>query len=337
MGQLGRRPGRIASVKIVELAELPPRLGRQLADLSWLDGDNTPLDADDLHRMRRLGYRSRSSQSLLAVENGQVLGRVDTSVHSFLTPAGRQAVTWLSEVMTRPDAVRRGIATALLTEAHRRARRRGHRWAFLWTHRPWVAHDLYGRLGYRDAYAPPAALRRIPRIPRAILPTPYRWKKLEPAEIPLLERMLRESSRNRYGFIPRPPGSFQARFRLGWRKTADYRVLLRARRAVGYAYVPSTRYASTAYEVVVSRPEHAPAMLAGLERESAGRWLAFARTTFITDNEPLLRSRGYAVYRVAHPTVMALALRPDSRAPVSADPVRVCRSPRFTFHGGDVI
>lgn len=322
-------------MKIVELAELPARLGSQVAYLSWLDGD-TPWDADDLRRMRRVAYPSVRSQSLLAVEGDQVLGRVDTSAHSYTTPAGREVVTWLSGVVTRPDAVRRGIATALLAEAHRRARRNGHRWVFLWTHRPWVAHELYEALGYRDVYSPPAALRRIPRAPRAVLPAPYRMRKLRPAEIPLLERLLREASRGRYGFVPRFRHSFRVRFQLGWRRVADYRMLFRAGRAVGYAYVPSTRYASTANEVVVNRAEHARAFLLGLERESAGRTLALDRTTFITDHEGLLRERGYAVFRVAHPTVMAIALRPRTRASTSADPARVCQSPRFVFHGGDV-
>ena len=322
-------------MRIVELSELPDRLGPQIGALNWLDGD-PPYDARFLHRLRALGYPASDYQALLAVEGGQVLGKLDTTIHPYVTPAGTEQVVWVSGVETRPDALRRGVARTLLGEAHARERAAGRRWAFLWTHRSWVAHRMYEQLGYRDVYSPPAALRRLARSPRRVLPRGYGWRTLRPTEHNVLESLLSEASAGRHGFIPRYRGSFRLRFKLGWRRPSDYRVLSKDSKLVGYAHAPSSRYARAGYEIVVNHPRHAGAMLDGLERETAGRWLALARTTFITDHEELFRKRGYAVYRHAHPTMMAKPLHPDSRYPSSAGPAAVCGSPAFLFHGGDV-
>jgi GNAT superfamily N-acetyltransferase len=287
------------------------------------------------HR-RALGYPSSEYQALFAVEGGQVLGKVETTIQSYRTPAGTEPVVWVSGVATRPDAVRRGIARALFREVHRRERSAGRRWAFLWTHRSWVAHHLYETLGYRDVYSPPSALRLIPRADFRTLPRGYRWRTLGRNEVDLLERIFRDASKDRHGFIPRYPGSSRLRFKMGWRRPSDIRLLLKSSKAIGYALVPSTRTARTAYEVVVVHPRHAPAMLDALERESAGRWLALSRTTFITDHIRLLRKRKYLVYLDAHPTMMAKALVSTARRPKSADPTVVCRTPAFQFHSGDI-
>jgi GNAT superfamily N-acetyltransferase len=321
-------------VRILELSELSERLGEQVPVLHWLDGD-PPVDLAAIRRRRRLGYPSSDYEMLLAEERGQLLGKVEATVQPYLTPAGTESVVWVSGVATRPDAVRRGVARALLREVHARERSAGRHWAFLWTHRPWVAHQLYEELGYRDVYAPPSTLRYVPRSPRRGLPRGYGWRTALPTEHDVLERVLSAASTGRHGFIPRYPGSFRLRFKMGWRRSADFRLLVRGSEFVGYALAPSTRSARTVYEAVVTHPRHAPAMLDELERETAGRWLAFTRTTFITDHAGLLRSRGYAVYRHAHPTLMARPLRSDARGRHSGDPSVVCKTPAFQFNTGD--
>jgi GNAT superfamily N-acetyltransferase len=322
-------------MKIVELADLPDRLGPQLAALNWLDGD-PPLDARYMGRLRSLGYPVSDYQALLAVENSQVLGKVETIFLPYVTPTGHETAAGISGVETRPDALRRGIARALLEEAHERERTAGRRWAFLWTHPTWVAHHLYEELGYRDVYFPPSALRVIPRSPRPTLPPGYNWRPIRSGDHEILERLLQVASRERLGFIPRYPGSFRLRFQLGWRQPSEFRLLSRGSDPVGYAHAPAGHSARTAYEAVVTSPRHAPALLGALEQEAAGGWLALARTTFITDHAELLRRRGYALYRYSHSTLMAKPLRRDSRRPRARDPAVVCRSPAFSFHGGDV-
>jgi GNAT superfamily N-acetyltransferase len=322
-------------MKIVELDRLPDRLGPQIGVLNWLDGD-PPLDARQMHRLRKLGYPFSDYQALLAVERGQVLGKVETITQPFATPQGTETVAWVSGVGTRSDALRRGIARALLREAHVRERRAGRRWAFLWTHRSWAAHRLYEQLGYRDVYSPPATLRPVPRPTRRALLAGYVWRRIRPDEGDLLERLLAEASRGRLGFIPRYRGSFRLRFEIGWRQPSEFGLLSKDGQPVGYAHAPPNVYGRSAYEVVVTHPRHASPMLDALEREANGRWLALARTTFITDHSAMLQRRGYVIYRHSHPTMMAKRLVRGSRVPPSDDPAEVCQSPAFSFHGGDV-
>jgi GNAT superfamily N-acetyltransferase len=322
-------------MRIVELSDLPDPLGPQLAALNWLDGD-PPQDLRFLRRLRRVGYPVSDYQALLAVEDAQILGKVETIVLPYVAPTGSEVAAGISGVVTRPDALRRGIARALLEEAHTRERTAGRHWAFLWTHRSWAAHHLYEELGYRDVYSPPAALRTIPRTPAPSLPAGYRWESIRSSDHENLERLLRDASRGRLGFIPRYAGSFRVGFQFGWRRPSEFRVLSEGSKPVGYAHTPTGRYGRAAYEVVVTDPRHAPAMLDALEYEAAGGWLTLARTTFITDHDELLRKRGYAVYRQSHPTLMAKPLKAGFRLPRAADPATVFRTTRFSFHGGDV-
>ncbi|MGC2289752.1 MAG: GNAT family N-acetyltransferase, partial [Thermoplasmata archaeon] len=302
-------------MRIVELSDLPDDLGAQIGALNWLDGD-PPVDATYMRRrLRQLGYPVSKYQAVLAVDRGQVLGKVETVLQPYATPVGTESAVWVTGVVTRPDAVRLGVARALLQATHALERTAGRRWAFLWTHRSWAAHGLYEELGYRDVYAPPSALRRLPRSTGKALPRGYGWRTIRRTEASLLERLLEEASRGRQGFIPRYPGSFRARFKLGWRRPSEFSVLTMDSTPVGYAHAPLGRHARTAYEVVVTHSRHATAMLDALERGSAGRWLAMARTTFITDHEALFRQRGYAVYRHSHATMMAKPLLPGSRRP----------------------
>jgi GNAT superfamily N-acetyltransferase len=322
-------------LKILELADLPARLGPQLGALNWLDGD-PPSDAEFLHRLRKLGAPVSDYQALFAVEGGQVLGKVETAKQSYVSPAGAEWVVWVSGVETRPDALRRGIARTLLNEVHDRERSAGRRWSILWTHRTWVAHQMYEKLGYTDVYAPPAALQKLPRSQPRLLPMGYDWRPAKSGEHEVLESLLQESSRGRYGFIPRYAGSFRLRFRLGWRRPSDFHILSKDSKDVGYAQVSSSRDARSAYEVVVANPRYAGPMLDALESSAQGRWIALARTTFITDHLKLFRKRGYAVYRRPHPTMMAKSLRPGPPDRPNSNPSTVCRSARFQFHGGDV-
>ncbi|MCI4353571.1 MAG: GNAT family N-acetyltransferase [Thermoplasmata archaeon] len=322
-------------MRIVELADLPTALRPQLATLSWLDGDY-PQDESFLRRLRRLGFPYSDYQALFAIEGDQVLGKVETIVLPFVTASGTQPVLGVTGVSTRPDALERGIATILLEQAHARERHSDRKWAFLWTHRSWGAHRLYERLGYRDVYSPPAALRRIPPSARRPVPNGYGWETLKTAEVPFLDRVLHAGSRERHGFIPRFPGSFRLRFQMGWRHLSEYNLLRKGSVPVGYAFATSNPAAIAAYEVVVTAARHSVPMVAALERRAAGRWLVFGHTTFVRDHEELLRGRGYALYREGHATLMAKPLGPSTRRARSSDPLEVCRGPAFACHRGDV-
>ena len=321
-------------MEIVELRDLPEALLPQIASLPAQDGD-PPMGIDQIRSARRAGLPFSPYYAVYAVEDGRILARVETSWFTFTGPEGPQTVAAVCDVLTRPTEGRRGCAGALLTDVHRRETEAGHEWSFLWTHRTWGAHRLYERMGYADVYSPPVALRVIPKRPRAERADPGNWTVARRTDATLLEEMLARATRGRLGFVPRPPGSYAARFRLGWRSPRNHRILRSGSEAIGVAHLAGANPSSLVVnEVVVTAPEHLGPMLDALEQEAAGRWLMLETTTFIPDAGPILRERGYAVYPASHRTMMARPLVGAPRG--SLDPAEICRDPAFSNHRGDM-
>ncbi|HTT26657.1 MAG TPA: GNAT family N-acetyltransferase, partial [Thermoplasmata archaeon] len=260
-------------MRILTLDELPEPSALPLAALKWLDGD-APQDRPFFGRLRRGGFPASPYFGVYAVDGGEVLGRVETLHLDFTGAGGRGKVLGVADVGTRPDAGRRGIARTLIADVHRRARAAGLAWSFLWTRRSWGAHTLYEDLGYRDVYSPPSALRapgtsRVPAIPRG-----FRWRKAGPSDAPRLEALLKVSTVDRWGFVPRAAGSFRLRHRMGWRPLESHRILCEGSRPVGFAYVTPQPFSLGVHEIVVRDPAYSPPMLDALQHEAGRRWLA---------------------------------------------------------------
>ncbi|MGD0250899.1 MAG: GNAT family N-acetyltransferase, partial [Thermoplasmata archaeon] len=313
---------------------LPDRLLLQLAAFAVSDGD-PPQDVKFIRRLQHMGHPASDYWGVYAVEDDQVLSRVETLHLGFTGRTGPQTVVGISDVLTRPNGVGRGFARALLQEVHRRETAAGRTWSFLWTHRTWGAHHLYEELGYEDAYSPPHALRPIGRRARREPPLGYRWKVSRPSDAGRLERLLAIATEGRLGFVPRSRGSTRIRFRVGWRKPENLRILSRGSRAVGYAYLADDGpWNLTTQEVVVTSPDHREAMLDALEVLARGRWLTFQSTSFVRDSDPILREHGFAVYPASHVVLMAKPL--GSQSSRGEDLRRVFRDPGFSSHRGDM-
>jgi GNAT superfamily N-acetyltransferase len=321
-------------MRIYDLDQLPEAVTPQLATFGVSDGD-PPQDLALIRRLRRMGHPASDYWGVYAIEGEQVLSRVETLQLDFRGRAGSQKVVGVSDVLTLPSGVGRGFARALLTEVHRREAARGRRWSFLWTHRTWGAHGLYLDLGYQDVYSPPNALRLVPRRARRGPWPEYRWVVARPSDAPRLERLISTATHDRLGFVPRYRGSTRIRFRLGWRRPENYRILLHRGRPVGYVHLPSSAdWNLIANEVLVTEPGHARAMLDGLERLAQGRWLVFQATSFVRDSEAELRARGYAIVPTSHSVLMAKPLGPPAGS--GEDLRSICSDPAFSSHRGDM-
>lgn len=321
-------------MRIFDLGSLPAALRPQVVRFGVSDGD-PPQDVALLRRQTRLGRPASSYYAVYAAEKGQLLSRVETLELPFTGRLGRGLVLGVADVCTLPAAIGRGYATTLLEEVHRRARKAGRPWSFLWTHRTWGAHRLYERLGYRDLYAPPSAMRPTSRRRAGSLPRAYRWTTGRPADGRRLEELLAEATAGRFGFLPRSTGSLALRLAMGWRRPEDHRILWRGSKAVGYAHLTDVSgWNVTSGEVVVTEPEHHEAMLEALEREAAGRWLTFQRTSFVRDAEGLLRERGYDLLWQAHTVLMG---RPLGRSSGQRESVASAfDDPRFCSHRSQI-
>jgi len=320
-------------MRIFDLHGLPSELRPQLAGMNPLLGD-PPQDLAFIERLRRFHFPASDYYGVYAVEHGEILSRIETLWLTLTTERGPETVVGISDVLTRPDAIGQGYAGSLLEEVHRREIALGRRWSLLWTHRSWGAHHLYERLGYRDIYSPPVALRWIPAPARSV-PDGYRWTTARPGDLARLEEILARGTRDRLGLVPRFPGSFRTRVRFGWRRTRDHRILWHGSVPIGYGHFSgSTRRHLGANEVVVVSPRHARPMLLAMESIAARRWLTISYTSFARDIEPVLRERGYAIHPKMHLTLMAKALgaRHERTTPLE----RLARDPRFSCHRGDV-
>jgi GNAT superfamily N-acetyltransferase len=321
-------------MRVYELDTLPPPLRPQLAAFGVSDGD-PPQDVSLLRRLRRLRYPASEYWGVYAVEGGQVLSRVETLHLTFSGRTGRQSVVGISDVLTRPAGVGRGFARRLLEEVHVRERERGRKWSFLWTHRTWGAHGLYLKLGYRDVYSPPHALRKVRRGTRTAPPSGYRWSVARRPDPGRSQRILSEATRSRLGFVPRNDSLDSIRLLLGWRKPENLRILSFHSDDVGYAYLGDDGgWYLTANEVVVTSPEHREAMIRSLEGLAAGRWLTLQLTSFVRDAEVLLRERKYAVLPASHVVMMAKPLGPTGT--IGEDLRTVAEDPAFSNHRGDM-
>jgi GNAT superfamily N-acetyltransferase len=323
-------------VKIFDLPGLPRRLYPQLAAIRVQDGD-PPHDIAFLRKVRSLGLPAADYHAVYAVEDDEILSKVETRWLTFRSPGGSKPVAGISDVTTRPTAGRRGLAGALFEEVHRREAARGVEWSFLWTHLSWGAHRLYERLGYTDVYSTPVSLRHVPRrkARAARRPTGYDWRIPTARDAGRLEQMLSQATEDRIGFLPRSPGSFKAAFELGWRTPEKLRVLVSGRERVGYANLGmEDAWSATFNEVVVTGPEHIAPMLGALEAEAQGRWLVLETTTFVNDASTLLRERGFATYPVTHRTLMAKRLAGTSER--TEDLGALCRSPLFSLQRSDM-
>jgi GNAT superfamily N-acetyltransferase len=321
-------------MKMLDLNALPSSLRAQLPIVNVLDGDPA-WGYEFVQRSRKLGIPHADYHAVYAVDAGEIQSHVGVLWLTFTTSQGSTPVVGIDNVATRPTAQRQGWAAALLEEVHRREVDRGIEWAFLWTHRSWGAHRLYDRLGYRDVYSPPAALKRIARRPGTRLPPGYEWRPATIRDSNRLERLFRRATSGRLGFIARFPRSFHARFALGWRGPEQYRILLFRSHEVGFAHLAvSDLWSVTANEILVVDPTHIEAMLLALEGSAANKWLLFETTTFVADAATQLRTRGFSLYPLTHRTLMAKRL--GNSDPVPSEITSAIESPKFSNHRGDM-
>ncbi len=320
-----------------ELAEWGALSRTQRDEVGLLDlSDNDPPSyTERLQRYLSEGHALRGHTPLFGLERGRVVARATALRLTVTTGAGPVPVLGIADVVTRPDRLGRGWATRLLRAHHERARREGIRWALLWTHRSWGAHRAYEKLGYADLYSPPVAVKRVrsgggPRLPNGF--TAVVSPRLEAEG---LERVLEEANRGRVGFVPRPSGWVDARVRLADLKPSNVLLLKRRSRTVGYAIVASDKFQVVCREAVAPDPPARAALLAALERDATGRWLAFSRTTFLTESGSPVRERGFSQLARVHGTLMASPLGEPTPAERRAF-LATFRSRAFVCHSGDM-
>ncbi len=238
-------------------------------------------------RARRSGFPFASYLGVYAREGDELLSAVFVSQYRLTTPQGPEPAAGIELVMTRPDAMRRGLAAQLLREVHRRERSAGRRLALLCTGRSNLAHELYLKLGYQDIFYPRTALRYIDRRTSSA-PPGFRVRPARRSDAPALARVHRRANAGALGFAQRDPRAYRARFLSGAGAARGVLVAERQGRVAGYATLEPHSTWGRAGEVIAPTREIRSALMASLERRSSGRWLAFASDWFSGEDDPEL-------------------------------------------------
>ena len=319
-------------MRLVSFDELSPSMDvdRLLVHLSSLGG-SPKRAAVDLWRRRSDIYADYAA--IFAVDGGAVVGQTYVKRLEYAFPDGPETISAIASVGTRPDRARTGVARRILDEVHRREREAGCRYATLWTNPSWGAHRLYEKLGYRDVYTVPWALRPSRPARRSA----GRRSSARPArrcDLAELQRIHDQDAAPRLGFCRRPKRWFETAAAVRDLDPAKELVVVRDEgRPVGYASVLATPQRALCGELVGPSVAVRRRLLGEIERR-AGTGPAVLQGSLVADQRPLLEDRGYRILPTGWWCFMAKRLRADWDAR-TAMTTFATRDPRFTCQLGD--
>ncbi|MFZ5883407.1 MAG: GNAT family N-acetyltransferase [Chloroflexota bacterium] len=143
-------------MKILEYNDIDPL---QVLHLTLLALD-FPFTPELAAHMRRTDPRPFPCFTVNTVEEDRVLGQVGVFRLPMISTEGREDVGGVWAVSTHPHHAGRGVASALLEEAHSRMRAAGLRFSTLGASRSRIAYRLYQKHGYLDMNIWATALTR---------------------------------------------------------------------------------------------------------------------------------------------------------------------------------
>jgi GNAT superfamily N-acetyltransferase len=292
-------------MKILEYNDVDPL---QVLHLSMLALD-FPFTPEYAAHIRHTDPRPFPFFTLNAVEADMVLGQVGVFRLPMISTNGREDVGGVWAVSTHPAHSGRGVASALLEEAHTRMRDAGLRFSTLGTNRYRLAYKLYQQHGYEDMHVHATALAKWET---AHQPTRLRAERFQPVDAALraskgadgyecVEKLFGEIAQEYLGFAWRHTPF--ARLRLV--NLSDIWTVQENGRPIGYAFVhadPSVlKISNLTLKLGTDVAEAVAAVTA--ELKSAYVQVKITRPAEIAS----LRRAGY---QVTHPTWGAFMLKP---------------------------
>ncbi|MGD0589050.1 MAG: GNAT family N-acetyltransferase [Thermoplasmata archaeon] len=318
-------------MKLVTYDELPASLdsGRALVHLAAFGG---VADRRGIEIWRRRTSAFAEYVGIFAVDKGEVVGQTLVLRIPFTFPHGTETVSGIAAVSTRLDYARAGIARRILDEVHRRERESGVRYSTLWTNRSWGAHRLYEKLGYRDVYEPPLAVRVPDVVPHR--PAGRRIRPGRRSDLRQIETLHARFAEGRWGFAIRPQGFARVAAAAGeLRPREEILVSTEGGRLSGYAMVDTTPHRVVCGELVALAASERSFLASSIETR-AGRVPTAFRDGVVAEIDPWLRRRGYALASAGWFGLMAHELgRERTRSTVVRE--MGTQNPRFLCLTGD--
>jgi GNAT superfamily N-acetyltransferase len=282
-------------MKIVEYDHADPLSVLHLTMLA-LDFPFTPEQAA---RVRRTDPRPFPCFTVNAVEDGSVLGQAGVFRLPMVSTEGREDVGGLWAVSTHPHHSGRGVASALLEEAHARMGAAGLRFSTLGTDRSRTAYKLYQKHGYVDMNVWATALARWET---AHQPTRLRAQVPGPEGYDFIEGLFAEIASDYLGFAWRHIPFARLRDKIS---LEDIWVLWENKEPVGYVFAHrEDLMLKITVQILQPHIDAAEAIAAVVSRLKA----AYVQITLSRPSDiASLRSAGY---QLAHPNWGAFMLKP---------------------------
>ena len=285
-------------MKILEYNDVDPLQVLHLTQLA-LDFPFTPEHA--IH-ISRTDPRPFPFFTLNAVEDGIVLGQVGVFRLPMISTNGREDVGGVWAVATHPVHSGRGVASALLEEAHTRMRNAGLRFSTLGTNRYRTAYKLYLQHGYEDMQVHATALAKWET---AHQPTRLCVQPVGPDGYEFVEKLFGDIALEYLGFAWRHTPF--ARLRLV--DLSDLWILQENGHPIGYAIVHTDQSMLKISDLTLKLGADAAEAVAAVTAKLKSSYVQVKITRPIE-----IASLRRAGYHVAHPTwgaFMVKSLTPD--------------------------
>jgi len=285
-------------MKILEYNDVDPL---QVLHLTMLALD-FPFTPEHAAHIRRTDPRPFPFFTLNAVEDDMVLGQVGVFRLPMISTNGREDVGGVWAVATHPAHSGRGVASALLEEAHTRMREAGLRFSTLGTNRYRTAYKLYQEHGYEDMQVHATALAKweTAHQPTRLCVQPVGLDGYE-----FVEKLFADIAQEYLGFTWRHTPF--ARLRMV--DLSDLWILKENGHPIGYAFVHTDQSMLKISNLTLKLGVDATEAVAAVTAELKSSYVQVKITRPIE-----IASLRRAGYQVAHPTwgaFMVKSLTPD--------------------------
>ena len=289
-------------MKIHEYNDVDPLSVLHLTMLA-LDFPFTPEHAANI---RSTDPRPFPCLTVNAVENDVVLGQVGVFRLPMISTDGREDVGGVWAVSTHPAHSGRGVASALLEEAHTRMRDAGLRFSTLGTNRYRTAYKLYQQHGYEDMQVHATALAK--------------WETAhQPTRLcaqPVDAALSKSKGPDRYEFVEKLFTDIaQGYLGFAWRHTpfaplhlvnlSDIWIVQENGRAIGYAFVHADQSMMKISNLTLKHGADIAEAVAAITAELKSAYVQVEITRPVE-----IASLQRAGYQVAHPTWSAFMVKP---------------------------
>ena len=258
-----------------------------------------PFTPEHAAHIRHTDPRPFPCFTVNAVEDHRVLGQVGVFRLPMVSIEGREDVGGVWAVSTHPNYAGRGIASALLDEAHTRMRDARLRFSTLGTNRPRVAYRLYQQHGYVDMNVWATALTRWETAHR---PTHLHAQPLDSEGYDFVEKIFADLANDYLGFAWRHTPFACLRDKV---KLEDIWVLYENNAVVGYVFARKEKSMLFINVEVLRMDVNAAEAIAAITFELKAAYVQVSMSR-PSDIDSLRR----AGWQVAHPNWDAFMVKP---------------------------